>query len=76
MTILTYLTTQHCVHIVGGEASGQAKQSSLEDGGEDVDDDDGGESEGEELLLPGVGIHLDQHQGEDKQGHHDAQGPQ
>ena len=37
--------------------------------------DDGGESEGQELLLPGVGIHLDQHQGEDEQSHHDAQGP-
>merc|ERR1719244_1537907 len=48
------LSTQYSIHVVGREASSQAKQSSLEYSGKDVDDDDGGESKGQELLLPGV----------------------
>ena len=55
-----YLATHHCVHIAGGEGASQADEAALEEGGEDVDEDDDGEGEEEEAILPVVGVHLDQ----------------
>ena len=43
------LTAQYSVHIPRRETSRQSKQSSLEDGGEDVEDDHNDQSEDEEL---------------------------
>ena len=71
-----YLASQHRGHVLRGEAAGKTKQTTLEDGSEDIDEDDGDESGRQELQLPGVSVYLDQHQGGDEQDHHQTQGPQ
>ena len=71
-----HLSRQQGVHVLRGEAAGEAEDSALEGGGEDVDEDDDGEGGGQEPVLPGVGVHLHQTQGQDEEHHHHAQGDQ
>ena len=76
LSVLIYLATQHRVHILGWKTSGKTKQSTLEHGGENVDEDDSYKSDDQELMLPCVWVHSYQHQGRGEEDHHEAQGPQ
>ena len=52
-----YLASQDAGHVGGGEPADQADEAALEDGRVDVDEDDGGEGQQQEVLLPAVRVH-------------------
>ena len=61
------LATEDCAHVGWREPAGHPEYSSLEYRSIGVDEDNRDESEDEEGVLPGVGVHHDHDAGEDEQ---------
>lgn len=65
------LSTHHSADIFTGEHAWHAEQSTRHDGREDVDDEDGGESELEEKVLIVVSVDLDEGCRDDEEDEND-----
>ena len=61
------LAAEHGAHVGGRELARHPQDPALEDGGVDVDQDDGPERQPEELVLPVVGVNLHHDAGEGEQ---------